>query len=407
MQKIAEEGKQLQNDSARSVSKVKDTITWDRLQNLKELYEEGFLTQTEYKTRKSQIIDDLTGTSISSSKTLRDSNVVRSEFQPPRIPDFAVVEAESAIKYIFDTKSGEWSSKSIKVKFEKQPFARGGLRRAYHLQYVNPQDALDFEEDYSGKKSPSTPPRTKEASTKKETTPADAAAQPRNSEFSFVAKMSIDPYEDRELYFSDVETQMYAKEWAKKFNSYSPPKNVDFVKVAILELTDRDGSPLCTVEKFIIGCYQKHNNNFGFISEDDRNTPQCFSHFSYEASMHTLLICDIQGVGDLYTDPQIHTIDGKGFGRGNLGDKGIDQFLVTHRCNAICKYLRLPSVNAKDQDSGTVPAATLLATYKKKAAKMTNDPSEYQFQSKRPILSAQDPLLPKRQQNSSGCCIII
>jgi len=26
----------------------------------------------------------------------------------------------------------------------------------------------------------------------------------------------------------------------------------------------------------------------------------------------------VQGVGDTYTDPQIHTINGKGFGRGNL-----------------------------------------------------------------------------------------
>ena len=41
-----------------------------------------------------------------------------------------------------------------------------------------------------------------------------------------------------------------------------------------------------------------------------RNTPQAFSHFTYEYSNHTLLICDVQGVGDMYTDPQVHTIDG-------------------------------------------------------------------------------------------------
>ena len=32
-----------------------------------------------------------------------------------------------------------------------------------------------------------------------------------------------------------------------------------------------------------------------------RNTPQAFSHFTHYASNGTLLICDIQGVGDLYT----------------------------------------------------------------------------------------------------------
>jgi elongation factor 2 kinase len=31
---------------------------------------------------------------------------------------------------------------------------------------------------------------------------------------------------------------------------------------------------------------------------------------------------DIQGVGDLYTDPQIHTLDGQGYGDGNLALRG-------------------------------------------------------------------------------------
>ena len=59
------------------------------------------------------------------------------------------------------------------------------------------------------------------------------------------------------------------------------------------------------MEKYIGGEYKKHNNNYGYVAEDDRSTPQVFSHFTYEASGHTLLVCDIQGVGDLYTDPQM------------------------------------------------------------------------------------------------------
>jgi elongation factor 2 kinase len=114
----------------------------------------------------------------------------------------------------------------------------------------------------------------------------------------------------------------------------------------------------CGVERFIDGPYRKHNNNFGFVSEEERNTPQAFSHFTYEISNHKLLVCDIQGVGDMYTvrlyflqlpscflphffiffqDPQIHSIeDPDAWGKGNLGQKGIDKFLQTHRCNAIC-----------------------------------------------------------------------
>jgi len=50
----------------------------------------------------------------------------------------------------------------------------------------------------------------------------------------------------------------------------------------------------CAVERFIAGPYRKYNNNYGFVSEDERNTPQAFSHYTYETSQHRILICDIQ-----------------------------------------------------------------------------------------------------------------
>lgn len=50
---------------------------------------------------------------------------------------------------------------------------------------------------------------------------------------------------------------------------------------------------------------------------------QAFSHFTFERSGHQLIIVDIQGVGDLYTDPQIHTESGTDFGDGNLGKTNI------------------------------------------------------------------------------------
>lgn len=46
---------------------------------------------------------------------------------------------------------------------------------------------------------------------------------------------------------------------------------------------------------------------------------QAFSHFTWDLSSHRLVICDIQGVGEHFTDPQIHSEDGISFGVGNLG----------------------------------------------------------------------------------------
>ena len=66
--------------------------------------------------------------------------------------------------------------------------------------------------------------------------------------------------------------------------------------------------------------YSKHNSNAGGVIEDRsggravaanhghgfiRNTPQAYSHFTYEKSQRRLVVCDIQGVEDLFTDPQV------------------------------------------------------------------------------------------------------
>jgi len=266
------------------------------------------------------------------------------------------------------------------------------LRRAYHLQFSNDEDCVDFTEG----------PSTKGPSS-----------------FSYVAKISIDPYEDREVYFDDVKMQLYAKEWANKFNKFKPPKNVDFVKAGVLELISREGKPLCGVERFIDGPYHKHNNNYGFVSDIDRNTPQAFSHFTYEASGHRLLICDIQGVGDRYTDPQFHTIGSiQTFGKGNLGEKGFEKFLQTHRCNAICKYLRLPAVNEKQDDGGTLPAQMVSThvtvntqihhypKYPPSNLSEISNPINYDVSDTSPLLGNSKNGRKKGSNDEGGCCII-
>jgi len=96
---------------------------------------------------------------------------------------------------------------------------------------------------------------------------------------------------------------------ADLFNTRRPPKPIAFILPFVIELLHRDSKPLFNVEPLLTGEYEKHNDNSGGVYQStalhfQRNTPQAFSHFTWEASGKTLCVCDIQGVGDLYTDPQ-------------------------------------------------------------------------------------------------------
>jgi len=323
---------------------------FQNLRNLKQLYDSGFLTKTEYSERKSQLIDELTGTkstlgeSVSVASRLPSGSSAPDYLIKPRPPpDFSGVPSENAIKLEYDLAKKNWREKLVHVKLDPLPFARGGLRLVYHLQELEADE--EDEEDQPG--------RSKEKGKVKE----------KKVKPSYVAKISMDPKDnqDREIYKRDVECQAIAKYYARKFNEYNPPKKVAFVKAWLYILENREGRPICGVERFIDGPYRKHNNNFGYVSEEERSTPQAFSHFTYECSGHELLICDVQGVGDMYTDPQVHTKDGKGYGKGNMGKKGMDEFLKTHRCNAVCRYLKLPAVNPQQQDLGTLPESRYMS----------------------------------------------
>ncbi len=132
-------------------------------------------------------------------------------------------------------------------------------------------------------------------------------------------------------------------------------------------------------------------------TEDKRNTPQAFSHWTYIQSEKQLMIVDIQviftcplaprafaaapvpmpvpvpvarvscisaavcssilhtdrvsraqGVGDVWTDPQFHTsYSTSDFGKGNLEQMGIDGFFKSHKCNNVCEFLGIGKVRSR------------------------------------------------------------
>ncbi|ETW04996.1 hypothetical protein, variant 3 [Aphanomyces invadans] len=298
-----------------------------RISTLSILRDQGFIDEEEFIRRKKAIIDELHAPSSSSASSCRPffHNATGMPLIIPHAPNFESFDAEEAIRHTFNYETRRWETSKVCVILDETPFAKGSLRLVYHMHL------------------------------------ADGESIDKSSPTSHVAKLAIDPDEDPQTYFRDIELQAHCGHYADLYNAHAPPKRVQFIQAWVVELTKRHGA-LCAVERYIPGDYRKHNNNFGSVSEEDRNTPQAFSHFTYEASHHELLAVDIQGVGDMYTDPQIHTLNRGDFGKGNLGVLGFKKFLATHRCNPICAYLKLPPVNPKvNAEVGTVPVQRVMA----------------------------------------------
>ena len=76
-----------------------------------------------------------------------------------------------------------------------------------------------------------------------------------------------------------------------------------FLPVSVVQLIECEGR-LINVEPLLEGKYVKHNDNDGNV-ESKEKVPQAFSHFTHHISNRRLLVCDIQGVGTFYTDPQV------------------------------------------------------------------------------------------------------
>jgi hypothetical protein len=247
-----------------------------------------------------------------------------------RVPDWSKVPAERAIRHDYDARTTAWTRQSIVVKIAPHPFASGGMRSAHFAVIVGEERSV------------------------------------------LVAKFvhaggcccGDDEAEMRALTFQNVEQQMIARHYAAQYNKLGPPKRVDFLEASAIELVDRARArmPLALriagLEPYLAGDYVKWNSNFGWVAGADnaRNTPQAFSHFTYEKSKRQIIIVDIQGVGDRFTDPVIHTRDRAGdeLFAGNLGIEGIEQFLLTHRCNPLCRALHLPPLDS--------PVLTAIAT---------------------------------------------
>ncbi|KAG2449797.1 hypothetical protein HYH02_005320 [Chlamydomonas schloesseri] len=258
------------------------------------------------------------GTPRSGSLWQRAVNLSKAAADPWSGRNLHTLPMERAVRQRYNAMNGQWVTDEVLVKMEGKPFAAGAMRECYAAKKLS-----TFTHNVDWHK-----------------------AQ------NMVAKRYKKEGVRKSVYYNDVLVQMDAKMLGECYNRTDPPKQVDVMQCAILQFPGRPGGPLYAVEQLIEGDYVKYNSNSGFVKGDDvlRNTPQAFSHFTWVLTRGMKICVDIQGVGDLYTDPQLHTLDGEGYGEGNLGLRGMALFFRSHECNALCCRLGLKPLDRCDAD---------------------------------------------------------
>lgn len=264
-----------------------------------------------------------------------------------------------ATKYVFDLDALDWTSSSIWVRVENpyQALGMGAMRVAFKVAEVS-----------------------------------CGLAPYENAQVAKVFRQNINNVTERD-YFNEAALQNICHRYGQLFSkaaadcpALSPREDttqLSFIPLTVVSIERAAVPPvllskskgffayrtkdthrvLFTLERTLeIWAFTKYNSNGAdvFTAPEQRLTPvakrrrthileaaEALSHYSLDHSRGAVLVCDLQGVETELTDPEIHTHDGKGLGIGNRGRDGVTDFVARHRCNFVCKSLKLPALQAR------------------------------------------------------------
>ncbi|CAM9907567.1 unnamed protein product [Lampetra planeri] len=159
------------------------------------------------------------------------------------------------------------------------------------------------------------------------------------------------------LCLREIQQQRAAQKLLFTFNMMKPksiPYSPRFLEVFLLYC--HAAGQWFAIEEFVNGEFRKFNNNTGEEGQAANLLEEsllAFSHWTYEYTRGELLVLDLQGVGEILTDPSVIKAGEKRshdmvFGPANLGEDAIKNFRVKHPCNSCCRKLKLPDLKRNE-----------------------------------------------------------
>lgn len=173
-----------------------------------------------------------------------------------------------------------------------------------------------------------------------------------NTNYLFKVHQSFNStFEDEYKVRIDLQIQQIARFLAQQFSKNSKcSKAVRYIESFGVQYKDHNGNiRFASIESKLHGTYIKWSNNNDYLMNMTNNewsaTMETFTHWTYHITDGYIMITDIQGIyqsGEfILTDPAIHCLSKARFGNTNLSEKGMNLFFEKHKCNQICKALKL------------------------------------------------------------------
>jgi len=142
-------------------------------------------------------------------------------------------------------------------------------------------------------------------------------------------------------WFAKLHAQIICKDWSYPFNALLASRgqrSLQFPEGAILELAERE-HVLCKADFF-------ETIEPPWDDDELQALASAFKHFIYWKTDHKIVCSRLWNdkiCGQLM-EPELHSVQGDLFGRGDRGDEAFHTFVNSHRCNEYCSRVRAPFI---------------------------------------------------------------